>query len=117
MHMGSAVQPSKPESKMDLQQALTKIAEATNGNLYDAEWEGGSWMCEAVQTAETLADFEAAVSNYAEAGQAEHGELAGFPFVHFGIVQVAKGQQRRSLSVIDIGNVRFAVADDLTLYA
>lgn len=47
----------------------------------------------------------------------ERGDLAGFPFVHFGIVQVAKGQPRRSLSVIDLGTVRFAVADDLTLYA
>lgn len=102
---------------MDLQQALTKIAEATSGNLFDPEWEGGSWMCEAVQTAETLADFEQAAASYAECGAVERGTLAGFPFVHFGVVQAAKGQQRRSLSVIDLGDVRFAVADDLTLYA
>lgn len=102
---------------MELQQALAKIHEATGGNLYDANWEGGSWMWEAVQTAEALSDFERAAKGYAECGAIERGDLAGFPFVHFGIVQVAKGQPRRSLSVIDLGNVRFAVADDLTLYA
>lgn len=102
---------------MELQQALALIHEATGGDLYDTDWEGGSWMCQAVQTADTLSDFEAAAKNYAESGTVERGELAGFPFLHFGVVQVAKGTQRQSLSVIDLGDVRFAIADDLTNYA
>jgi hypothetical protein len=76
---------------MELQQALEKIHEATGGDLYDASSQGGSWMCQAVRTADTIENFEAAVQSYAEHGDIERGELAGFPFVHFGIVQVAKG--------------------------
>lgn len=116
MYMDSAVRSSKRERQMELQQALALISQATGGDLYDADYEGGSWMCQAVQTADTVSDFEAAAKNYAEAGTIERGELAGFPFVHFGVVQVAKGTQRQSLSVIDLGDVRFAIADDLTNY-
>lgn len=105
-----------PSPVVPVNVALEMLHEATSGSLYDTEWEGGSWMCEAVQTAETLVAFEAAAKNYAECGPVERGVLAGFAFIHFGIVQVAKGHQRRSLSVIDLGDVRFAVADDLTLY-
>jgi hypothetical protein len=97
--------------------ALNLISEATGGDLYDAEWDGGTWMHDAVQTAETLENFEDAAKNYAERGTIERGELAGFKFIHFGVVQTHKGAQRRSLSVIDLGDVRFAIDADLTDYA
>jgi hypothetical protein len=105
------------ETKMELQQALRKIHEATTGDLYDCDWNGGVWMPTAVETSDTLADFEAAAKNYAERGSIERGKIANFPFIYFGVVQTAKGQQRRPLSVIDLGEVRFAVYDDLTVYA
>jgi len=100
----------------DLQQALAKISEATGGDLYDANWQGGSWLCHAVKTDETLENYETAAANYAECGRVMRGELAGFPFVYFGVVQPFKGHQRRELSVIDLGEARFALDADLTDY-
>ena len=39
-----------------------------------------------------------------------------FPFVTFFEVQVRKGDQRRSLSIVDLGDVRIALDVDLTEY-
>ena len=101
---------------MELQEALAKFHAATGGELYDANWEGGSWMCEAVQTRDDLIGFVLASKNFRERGGLEFGELAGFPFVQFGFVQVAKGKPRRRLSVIDFGEFRFAFDIDLSNY-
>lgn len=98
-------------TKTEALQALQQAAP----DLYDEEY--GGWMCQAVETADTLDDFDRATNSYMQCGNPERGTLAGFAFVHYGVVQVAKGQQRRSLSVIDLGDVRVALADDLTLYA
>lgn len=104
------------EIEMELKEALAKFHVATGGELYYADWEGGTWMCEAVQTRDELIDFVLASKNYRECGELEFGELAGFPFAQFGIVQVAKGKPRRRLSVIDFGEFRFAFDIDLTDY-
>lgn len=99
-----------------LQQALAAFGAATNNNLYDAEWNGGTWMVEAVETRETIDDFVAASSKYAECTREKFGEVAGFKFVAFREIQVRKGDARRQLSVIDFGDVRFAIDADLTSY-
>lgn len=96
--------------------ALAAIHKATNGNLYDAEFEGGSWMEAAVETADTLADFEAASANYAECSSMTRGTVAGLPCIAFERVQVRKGDPRRPLGVIDLGDVRVAINDDLSSY-
>lgn len=100
---------------MELEQALKKIDEATHGVLYNASC--GGWMVKAIETTETLTDFEAELKNYAEHGKIQRGKLAGFDFVYFGLVQVVKGHPRFILSVIDLGGVRFSLNENLTCYA
>lgn len=97
-----------------MQDALNKFAAATNNELFDPEFMGGDWMINAVETRETIEDFVAASNNYAECTKEKFGEIAGFKFVAFSRVQVRKDDQRRSLSVIDFGDLRFALDCDLT---
>lgn len=97
---------------MEIQKSdLAKIAEASGGDLYDADWEGGQWMVEAVITQDSLEDFVEAAKNYHEKSTAEFGTIGGFSFVAFEEVRARKGDQRRPLSVIDFGYARVAVRD------
>lgn len=71
------------------------------------------WVGSAVETAETIADFQASAKNYAECTKAQHGEIAGFPYIAYKNVQPKKGQPRHPLSVIDFGDYRVAVNEFL----
>lgn len=94
---------------------LNAIAAATNNEIYDPEWRGGQWMVEAVETHETIDDFIASSDEWNErSAKMNRGTIAGFPFVSWANVQARRGDQRRALSVIDIGNVRIAINTDLT---
>ncbi len=98
---------------------LEKFAAATNNELFDPEpgWsEDGDWMVECAETHESLDDFVTASKNWREHTAAKHGEIAGFKFVAWAQVQAMKGQQRRALSVVDLGDLRYALAADLTKY-
>ncbi len=96
---------------------LQAFAAATNNELFDADYNGGEWMIEAVETRETIEHFVEASNGYRECTREKFGEIAGFKFVAFSEVQVRKGDQRRQLSVIDFGDVRYALDCDLTNYA
>lgn len=97
-----------------MNEQLKTLAAATNNEIYDPEYMDGEWMVEAVETRETLDDFVIASNNYAECTREKFGEIAGFKFVAFSKVQVRKGSQRRALSVIDFGDVRYALDCDMT---
>ena len=99
---------------MELKQALIAFAAATNNELFDAEYNNGEWMVKAVETHETIENFIEASKNYAECTCEKYGEIAGFKFVAFSKVQIRKGDTRRQLSVIDFGDVRYAIDTDLT---
>lgn len=88
---------------------LKKFAEATNGELYDPDWKGGSWSCEAVETQETLDQYAESSKDWASSTVEQRGEIAGFPFIAWKQVQAVAGQPRRAVSVIDFGTVRIAV--------
>ncbi len=90
---------------------LAAFDEATSEELHDPEYD---WMVEAVETHETLADFEDSAKNYSERAWSGRGEIAGFPFIAWSKIQVSKGDTRRALSVIDFGDRRFALDADLT---
>ena len=98
-------------------EALQALHDATGGDLYDAVWEGGTWMVGAVETADSLADFEAATANYAERSAMTTGTIAGLPFISFERVQVRKSDARRALTVIDLGDVRVALDTEVDQYA
>ena len=90
------------------------IAEATGDNLLALDAEGWEWLVEAVTTADTLEDFATASRSYRECRVAVRGTLAGLPALAWAQVQVAKGAQRRALSVIDLGDVRVALDEDIS---
>lgn len=93
---------------------ILKFAAATNNELFDSEWKGGEWMTEAVETHETIGNFIDASKNYAKCSPSKTGTIAGFPFIAWRQIQVSKGKKRRSLSVVDFGDVRFAIETDLS---
>lgn len=93
---------------------LQDFAAATNNELFDADYNGGEWMIGAVETRETIENFVEASNSYAECTREKFGEIAGFKFVAFNKVQARKGDPRRQLSVIDFGDVRYALDCDLT---
>ena len=94
-------------------EALAAIHEATGGDIYDTEWQGGEWMVDAIETHETIEDFIAASANYAECSRMQRGTVGGVPAISFAQVQARKGDQRRPLSVLDLGEIRVAVSAEL----
>ena len=95
---------------------LKKFADATGNDIFDPEFDGGSWMIKSVETRETIEDFIRAAKGYASATKEKFGEIAGFKFIAFSEVQLRKGDRRRQLSVVDFGDVRYALDCDLTDY-
>lgn len=99
---------------MNMIEKLAAFASATNNELFDPEYKGGEWMVEAVETHETLEMWEESSKGWNEHTAMKTGEIAGFPFRAWKQVQAVKGQQRRAMSVVDFGDVRFAIDTDLT---
>ena len=96
---------------------LKKFAAATNNELFDADYKGGEWMVEFVETHETLKEFEESSNGWNERTAMKTGEIAGFKFCAWKTVQAAKGQPRQSMSVIDLGGFRIALpGTDLTMF-
>lgn len=93
---------------------IALINAATGGALYDAEF--GWFSGEPVHTAETMAEFEAAVNGYKESTLPTRGTIAGFPYVAYRTVQPRRHDMRHSLSVIDLGDVRIAIRENLVDY-
>ena len=98
-------------------EALQALHDTTGGDLYDANWQGGSWMHTATETADTLDQFVAASERWNEVGCVRECRVAGLRAVYFGEVQARKGDTRRELTVIDLGDVRVAVAADVSEWA
>lgn len=103
---------------MEIKQAILAFAAATRNDVFDPEVEGGGdWVVEAVRTSATIDDFiDAAHRCWREHGEMKSGEIAGFKFVFWPGVQTRKGEQRREVSVIDFGDVRYAIKYDLTRF-
>lgn len=102
---------------MSVSKNLAAFAEATNNELFDTDSRFEEWMVEAVETQETLENFIESSKGWAEKSvKMESGEIAGFKFISWNKVQVRKGEQRRSLSVIDLGDARYAIDTDLSYF-
>ena len=93
---------------------LAAFAAATNNDLYDPHWEGGTWMVPAVETHETLQDFEDASCHWAECSTPTLvGNIGGFPAIGWRRVQPHKGSQCGSLVVVvDFGDRRVSLDAD-----
>jgi hypothetical protein len=101
---------------MTYDQKLSALSKATNGEVFDLEYNGGEWMLRAVETQETLEQFAESSADWNDCSATKRGEIAGLPFVAWSRVQVRKGDTRDSLSVIDFGDRRIAVSVDLTIF-
>ena len=105
---------------MEMIQAFAALAAATNNEVFDADLKKDGapwgWSGEAVETRETIENFVESSNGYNECTKEKYGEIAGFKFVAFREIQVRKGDTRRALSVIDFGDVRYALDCDLTAY-
>ena len=96
---------------------LKKFAAATNNELFDADYKGGEWMTDAVETQETLEQWEESSNGWNERTAMKTGEIAGFPFRAWKSAQAAKGQPRQSMSVVDLGDVRIVLpGTDLSVF-
>jgi hypothetical protein len=103
------------EIKMsNAQQNIAAFAAATNNELFDADYKGGTWMIDAVQTSETIDQIIDSAKNWAEKSTPTHGVIAGFPFVSYSKMQARRGDARRSLSVVDFGDVRYVLECNLS---
>jgi hypothetical protein len=103
------------EIKMhNAQQNIAAFAAATNNELFDAEYNGGEWMIDAFATGETLDQIIESSKGWAEKSAANHGVIAGFPFVSYSKMQARRGDARRSLSVVDFGDVRYVLECNLS---
>ena len=54
---------------------LKKFAAATNNELFDAEYKGGEWMTDSVETQESLEQFEESSRNWNERTPMKTGEV------------------------------------------
>lgn len=97
------------DPKLDAAEVLRRFAEATNNELFDPDYRGGEWMVEAVETAETLDHWVESSEGWSERSKMARGEIAGVPYIAWRVAQTAKGQPRRSMSVIDLGDTRIAI--------
>lgn len=92
--------------------SLAAFAAATSNDIFD----GGDWLCEAVVTHETLAQFEESSASWAERSAIQRGEIAGLPYICWSKVQTIKGSQRRPMWVVDFGGFRMAIDADALDY-
>lgn len=88
---------------------LQVFAAATHNELFDADYNGGEWMVEFVETQETLEQFEESSKLWNERSSMTSGTIGGFPFRAWKSAQAAKGHARQSMSVVDLGDVRIAL--------
>jgi hypothetical protein len=97
---------------------IKKFGEATNDELYDAEFRGGKWMIEAVETQESFENFIDSSKMWAErSATMNSGEIAGFKYISWNKVQPKKGAPRRQVSVVDFGAIRIVLDCDLSNFS
>jgi hypothetical protein len=99
----------KVRFKMTNAEKFTAVSKTTFGDfLFDAD-NGGEWIADAVETQETLADWDDSKKYWNECAGRIEGEVAGFKFLGWSKVQSKKGDARRSVTVIDFGDFRMVL--------
>ena len=101
------------DNKMTKNEMFAAVSKTTMGNvLFDADYKGGEWMIEAVETQETLKDWDNSKNNWTECLGRVEGEVAGFKFLGWSKAQLKAGSQRRAVTVVDFGNFRIVLDFD-----
>ena len=99
---------------MNMSEKIAAFAAATNNELFDTHPLINEWSIDAVETHETLEQWLESSQEWRERSLEKRGEIAGFQFLAWKSAQPVKGQPRRSISVVDFGDVRFALETDLS---
>ena len=99
-----------------MNEQLKAFAAATHNEFCDPEYKDGKWLVGAVETLETLEQFVESSRKWAMHTAPKSGEIGGFKFIAWNSCQGRTGQARRSMSVVDLGDVRFAIEADLSMY-
>jgi hypothetical protein len=90
-----------------------KFSDSTpDNNLY----EENNWLIGAVETGETLQDFENSRKSWNECKSRTEGELSGFKYLCFSGVQIKKGDIRRAMTVVDFGELRVVLDFDAKFF-
>ena len=93
----------------DMLKKLAAFAAATNNELFDPDYNGGEWLVDAIETHETLEQFEQSSKGWATVSPMKTGHIAGMPYRAWPVAQAMKGQPRQAISVVDFGDVRIAL--------
>ena len=107
---------SRRDQMTTLSANLAALAKSTNNEIFDADYKDGEWMVHAVETQETLEQFLTSATQWVSRVGQDSGEIAGFKFVSWKSCQAVAGQARRSLSVIDFGDVRYVIEANLSIF-
>lgn len=96
--------------------AFLAFMQATDNDIYDPEWQGGSWLDEVEWTYQTLDQLAQEAKTWQERRHPEYGYIANVKFVTYPMVQIKKGDTRAPFSVVDFGDIRMIIRSDLTFY-
>ena len=91
---------------MNPQEIMDFIEDITNHGIVVEMCDFDDDECEIVKTSETIDDWIASRSGWREAGEGDVGERDGRAYAYFEDAQVAKGQQRKDILIIDCGEYR-----------
>tara|TARA_R110000751_G_scaffold301726_1_gene415014 strand:- start:376 stop:666 length:291 start_codon:yes stop_codon:yes gene_type:complete len=91
---------------MTPQQIFELITDVTQSSIFVEFCDLEDDECDLIKTHETIDDWIASRANWAERGEADVDVHNGTPYAYFEGVQVAKGQQRKDICVIDCGDYR-----------
>ena len=99
------------EFKMTPQEILELIESVTNHGITVEMCDLNDDECEVVKTGETIGDWIDSMANWSERGEdTVIDAFNGKPYAFFENAQVAKGQQRKDILVIDCGDHRLVYA-------
>jgi hypothetical protein len=87
---------------------------ATAEEVYDTSfvYSKRGWMIDAIETQETIEQFEEASALWAERTTPKRGTFAGMPYIFWSKVQTRSGARRRKVCVVDFGDCRMALDFD-----
>ena len=93
---------------------ILRFAEATGWDLIDEDGENMGY--EIVLVRDTLEGFEEGSRYFNECAGFKKATVAGFPVLTCQRLQVKKGDTRTALSVVDLGEWRMSIDEDVTDY-
>ena len=94
--------------------SIMRFAEATGWDLIDEDGENMGY--EIVLVRDTLEGFEEGSRYFNECAGFKKATVAGFPVLTCQRLQVKKGDTRTALSVVDLGEWRMSIDDDVSIY-